>query len=180
MVSKNKLFGVFVVSTIVLLALSLTEYIQVAQIRSSGNTVTVTIEGTNTLTNYPPVTSSSPSTTPPNSKLHYVIFTQKGACPPEIFWGVPWSVTIGNDTEVQPIYAPAPHSAAALYGTSDSSLASISFALPNGTYQYQVRPSNGYFTPSSGSVTVNGADVTIPIAYTGTSCVIEKTSSSST
>jgi hypothetical protein len=105
-----------------------------------------------------------------SSALHYVVFQQVGACSPE-FWGMPWSVTIGNATEVQPAGTPLPLYNYELLGTSDRNLTVIVFALPNGTYNFSVGPSAGFFTPQSGKAVVSGNDVLVDIAYTGTSCV---------
>jgi len=99
-----------------------------------------------------------------------VTFQQVGACSPP-FWGVPWSVTIGNVTEVQPPYTKLPLDNYSLSGTSNSSLSEISFSLANGTYNYRISPSAEFFTPTSGTVNVLGSSVTVDIAFTGTSCI---------
>ncbi len=62
--------------------------------------------------------------------------------------GTSWSVTLGG----------VPHTS----GTS-----TITFSEPNGTYAYSVGSASGYTaSPSSGSVTVNGAGVSTSIAFT--------------
>jgi len=99
-----------------------------------------------------------------------VTFQQKGACSP-VFWSVPWSVTIGNVTRAQPPDAKLPLDNYSLSGTSNSSLSEITFSLANGTYDYRVSPSAGFFTPTSGTVSVSGSNFTVEIAYTGTSCI---------
>ena len=106
-----------------------------------------------------------------------VTFQQMGACSP-VFWGVPWSVTIGNVTEVQPPDTKLPLDNYSLSGTSNSSLSEITFSLANGTYGYRVSPSAEFFTPTSGTVNVSGSDVTLEIAYTGTSCITTTQTSS--
>ncbi|HVP22341.1 MAG TPA: hypothetical protein VMS77_00350 [Conexivisphaerales archaeon] len=98
-----------------------------------------------------------------------VTFRQEGACSPQ-FWGVPWSVTIDGQTKVQPAGTKLPLDDNLLQGTANESLATISFLLPSGTYAYEVRPSNMFFSPSSGTVTVGGGDVEVDIALSGTSC----------
>ena len=112
--------------------------------------------------NYHPTSTSSAS-----KGAHEVAFQQIAACSSS-FWGVPWAVTIDNVTKAQPPGTKLPISS--LQGTTDRSLAEIDFSLENGDYQYMISPSEGYFTPSSGSFTVSGNNLTIPIAYTGTSC----------
>jgi len=109
----------------------------------------------------------STSTSGASKGTHEVAFQQIAACSPS-FWGVPWAVTIDNVTKAQPQGTKLPISY--LKGTTDRNLAEIDFALEDGNYQYVISPSQGYFTPSSGSFTVSGNNVTIPIAYTGTSC----------
>jgi len=100
---------------------------------------------------------------------HLVIFRQEGACSPP-FWGVPWSVTIDGWTKVQPVGTSLPLNDNFLQGTTNESLSTITFLLPSGTYEYQVHPSNMFFTPSSGTVTVSEGEVEVNIAYSGTSC----------
>ena len=46
----------------------------------------------------------------------------------------------------------------------------IVFLVTNGVYQYNIGPSNDEFQPSSGTVTVNGADVIITVTGPVTSC----------
>jgi hypothetical protein len=106
-----------------------------------------------------------------------VTFQQIGACSP-VFWGVPWSVTIGDVTEAQPPNTKLPLDNNSLSGTSNSSLSTITFSLANGTYDYRVSPSAEFFTPTSGTVNVSGANVTVEIAYTGTSCITTTQTSS--
>jgi hypothetical protein len=52
----------------------------------------------------------------------------------------------------------------------------IVFSLPNGTYPFSVS-NDAFFTPDSGTVVVNGTDVLVQIAYTGTSCLTSTTKS---
>ncbi|MDG6908349.1 MAG: hypothetical protein JRN20_21470 [Nitrososphaerota archaeon] len=104
------------------------------------------------------------------SGRYLVTFEQIGACKPE-FWGIPWSVTIGNTTEVEPPGTPLPlNNGGPLQGTFGESFSNITFSLADGTYSYIVSPSAGFFTPVSGNVTVAGSNVTVPIKYSGTSC----------
>jgi hypothetical protein len=117
-----------------------------------------------------------PTSCDSSSTVHCVVFQQLGACFPT-FWGVPWSVTIDNMTEVQPFGMPLPLQGSVLFGTSNQNHSVIVFSLPDGSYQYRVRPD--FFTPASGTVDVNGTDALVQIAYTGTSCVATVTSTSS-
>lgn len=121
-------------------------------------------------------TSRSTSTSGSSRGTYEVAFQQIGACSPS-FWGVPWAVTADNITKVQPASAKLPISY--LYSTTDRALAEIDFLLPNGKYDYTVSPQQEYFTPSSGSFVVAGSNISIPIAYTGTSCTTTTTSARS-
>jgi hypothetical protein len=66
-----------------------------------------------------------------------------------------------------------------LGGTLDENLTVIVFSLPDGTFHFGVSPAADYFTPESGTVDVNGTDVLVQIAYTGTSCTAVVTTNSS-
>ena len=104
---------------------------------------------------------------PSKGREFQVSFEQIAVCNPP-FWGVPWAVTIGNETKVEPP-SPLPLDNYSIGGTVSGPLF-INFTLANGTYSYVVTPSGGFFTPTFGSVTVAGSNVTVPIKYTGTSC----------
>jgi len=106
-----------------------------------------------------------------------VTFQQIGACPPNVFWGIPWTVTIGGVTKVQPSNTTLPVNNSTLYGTNNRSYAAITFFLDKGNYSYTINPSFEFFTPDSGTITVNGNE-TLPITYTGTSCTAQTNSSS--
>lgn len=124
--------------------------------------------------------SSNPATSLPKTTstkgTYDVTFQQIGACSPT-FWGVPWSVTIGNNTKVQPPDTKLPIDNFTLYGTMNTNLTEIVFSLPDGMFHYRVSPSAGFFTPTAGTVNVTGSSVTMPIAYTGTSCTTTATNS---
>ena len=97
------------------------------------------------------------STSPPAK--YTVTFTESG-----LPSGTSWSVTLG--------------------GTTNSGTGSISFSEPNGTYSYSVGAVSGYTSsPSSGSLTVNGAAVSQAIAFskvtTPSSVVVAKVNATS-
>jgi len=150
-------------------------------ISPTGKTVTLTTTVITAVTTTVPTTlTKTLSTTIPStltascdssSTLHCVVFQQLGACSPDEFWGIPWSVTIGNSTEVQPPGTTLPLDNYGLGGTLNENFTVIVFSLPSGLYNFSVSPSAGFFTPTTGSVRVNGTDVLVEIAYTGTSCV---------
>jgi hypothetical protein len=140
----------------------------------SGSAKTVTRTSTSTLLQTTTRTVTTVGAGSPNH--HYVVFQQIGACSPD-FWGIPWSVTVGNVTEVQPSGTPLPLNSYGLSGTLDKNLTIIIFSLPDGTYHFSVSPSAGFFTPQSGTAVVNGTDVLVDVTYTGTSCTTTTTSS---
>ena len=167
---KGFLLGFFVVLIMGLGSLTFMGYGR-STMTTSTTTVTTTLidNGISPVTNTTAV--SIPSTgIQSTGKLYNVTFIQEGACSPE-FWGVPWSVTVDGQTLVQPVGTELPLNDFALRGTTNQSLSIISFLLPDGSYQYQIRPSAGFFTPSSGTVNVEGNNMTVDIAYTGTSCI---------
>ena len=79
----------------------------------------------------------------PATEPHYTVTFQANGLN-----GSSWSVTIGENTY-------------------NSNTNTIVVSLPNGTYSYTVHPPDGYnATPSSGTFTVNGADLTVAITFT--------------
>ena len=97
------------------------------------------------------------STTPPTK--YTVTFTESG-----LPSGTTWSVTLG--------------------GSTSSGTGSISFSEPDGTYSYSIGAVSGYTSsPSSGSLTVNGAAVSQAISFskvtTPSSVVVAKVNATS-
>jgi len=73
-----------------------------------------------------------------------ITFTESG-----LPTGTSWSVTLNGNTET-------------------STTNTISFTEPNGTYSFSIASINGYsVSPSSGNITVNGANVTVPLVFKG-------------
>jgi len=93
--------------------------------------------------------------------LYNVTFQQDGVCSPEV-WIATWSVTVGNQTIVLPEGTPLPLDDNSWASTENQSLSAITFALPDGSYTYQVHPSLG-FASDSGVVEVSGRNVVIHI-----------------
>ena len=132
--------------------------------------ITTTTTSTTTKTATQTVTTTT-STTATTQQVHTVVFQQLGSCSNPEFWGIPWAVTIGDTTEVQPPGTPLPPDNGSLSGeagTLNENFSVIAFALPDGSYNFKVDPST-YFQPNSGVVDVNGADVLVQIGYE-TSC----------
>ncbi|MHB8548343.1 MAG: protease pro-enzyme activation domain-containing protein [Thermoplasmataceae archaeon] len=85
------------------------------------------------------------SSTPPPAATYTVTFTESGLAS-----GTSWSVTLGSSTQ-------------------SSTGSTISFTEPNGTYSYTVGSVSGYTSsPSSGSVTVSGANQGVSVTFTAT------------
>ncbi|MDA4117981.1 MAG: hypothetical protein OK455_06520, partial [Thaumarchaeota archaeon] len=119
-----------------------------------------------------------PSSSTNSTGEYNVTFQQvgAGACP---FLGEPWAVTIGNTTMVQPAGTALPiNDGGPLSATNNTNISNIYFSLPPGSYQYQVHPSSVFFTPSSGTLSVNAtSNIVVKIAYTGHGCIATTTTS---
>jgi len=93
--------------------------------------------------NYGSATVSIISTSTQVTKMYSVTFTESG-----LPTGTQWSVTLNGETET-------------------STTNTISFTEPNGAYSFSISSINGYsVSPSSGSITVNGASVNQAITFT--------------
>lgn len=101
------------------------------------------------------------------SLFHRVTFQQEGACSPAVYVA-PWSVTLGNATESEPPNTQVQNGGYSA-GPEPASVYTIAFSVPNGTYRYSVRP-EGAFYSYTGTVTVNGADVSITLSGPVVSC----------
>ncbi len=103
--------------------------------------------GTVTVNGAPPTVAIT--FTPSTSATYAVTFSESGLPP-----GTSWSVTLNGQT-------------------LSSGTSTILFSEPNGTYSYTVGAVSGYtVSPSSGSVSVNGASQTVAIAFTPTSYLV--------
>jgi len=77
------------------------------------------------------------------TSLYTITFTESGLPP-----GTSWSVTLNGTTET-------------------STTNTISFTEPNGTYSFSISSINGYsVSPSSGSITVKGTNISHNITFT--------------
>jgi hypothetical protein len=142
---------------------------------SSGNGKTVKTTATATTMTVGSVISTTTKTTTIistgsyiESDLYNVTFQQaiETSCPPgasQQSFAIPWSVTIGNITKVQPTGTQLPLSNATAIGqTFNRTLAKVSFLLPGGEYQYEIQPSP-FFTSSTGSINVNATGVVVEV-----------------
>lgn len=118
-------------------------------------TVTATMLGEAAIIPSSTVTASASAV-----QLYDVTFRQSGACSP-LAYVAPWSVTLGNETIAEPSNATLPvQNGTYTAGPEYQNLSTIVFSVPNGVYQYKLAPF-GAFGPNSGSVTVDGSDVTV-------------------
>jgi hypothetical protein len=109
------------------------------------------------------------------TRLYNVTFMQSGACSPAVYT-VPWSVTLGSRTEAQPPNAtlPVPNGSYGA-GPEPPSLFTITFtSVPDGIYNYTIAPADA-FSMSSGTVTVNGANLTVNVEVSTIACTTTET-----
>ena len=121
-------------------------------------TITATIlDNAAVASNFTATTSAAGGT-----HLYEVTFHQSGACSP-LAYVAPWSVTLGNETIAEPSNATLPISEGSYAaGPEFQNLSTIAFSVPNGLYQYNLSPS-GAFAQPTGSVMVDGSDVSIEV-----------------
>lgn len=103
---------------------------------------------------------------------YYVTFIQQPAvCPPSLaVYVAPWSVTLGNQTKVQPPNAPTTSQESA--GPSNKIYSKIVFLVPNGIYNYTLNKNRSSYYPfvsasgavlMAGTVSVDGSNVTVQV-----------------
>lgn len=100
-----------------------------------------------------------------------VTFQQIGACSPSVYT-VPWSVTLGTKTEAEPPNTPLPITNGGFsVGPEPPNLYKIIFtSVADGVYQYEIAPSGPFYT-TTGTITMNGTDVSVPVDGPAVSCV---------
>ena len=126
---------------------------------SLGRTSTTTRVTTTTET-LPAVTSAKTTVSPVK---HYVVFQQSGYClgSPNVSYESLWSVTLGNETEAKTWNATQTISDNTVWTSTNQIFSTMVFLLPDGTYGFSISPN--HFEPSSGLVTVDGADVLVKV-----------------
>ena len=128
-------------------------------------TITATMLG---LQAVPPSSTTSTSSAV-GTQLYEVTFQQAGACSPTVF-AAPWAVTMGGQTIAEPANTTLPISGGGYTASPQfQSFSAIVFSVPNGTYQYNISPT-GPFERTSGSVMVNGTNVTVAVEGPVVSC----------
>lgn len=112
-----------------------------------------------------------PAATHTTAALYNVTFKQGGACSPPVYT-IPWSVTLGGRTEAEPSNATLPiANGPYTAGPEPPGLYTIVFtSVPDGVYQYKIAPSGPFYT-TSGTIRVNGTDVSVPVDGPVVSCV---------
>ena len=108
------------------------------------------------------------------ARFYEVSFHQSGACSPSAYVA-PWSVTLGNQTIAEPSGAtlPIPNGTFSA-GPANQNLSTIVFSVPNGVYGYRISP-YGAFSPTSGTITVDGSDVSVEANGPILSCTTTQT-----
>jgi hypothetical protein len=106
------------------------------------------------------------------SQLYQLEFVEDSNCPYGV-WQLPWAVVLNNSTMVvQPSNAPLSSltyssnyslSSEQQLAGSEGNYSTISFSLPNGTYDYTILPKDPFNREQSGSVTINGSDVQVEV-----------------
>ena len=102
--------------------------------------------------------------------MYKVTFQETGSCGIiPIAYQAPWSVTLGNWTEVEPPNGPT-YNLSANWSPVYVNYSAIVFSVPSGTYLYAVRPSD-VLSPASGSLSVSRADLIVRISGPSFLCV---------
>lgn len=137
-INKNGLLAIFITLIVGLAIVSAGEYYEINNIRNTNTNSSVI------------------------ARVYEVTFVQATSCGPPGEWGIPWAVTLDNQTEVQPSNATLPVTTHTK-NTTNQSLTMISFSVRNGTYDYDVAPNVP--GPSPGMVTVDGSNVLVRLGW---------------
>ena len=132
-------------------------------------------------TSYPNIgEATSPATTPIGqylqvyaeitvlAHLYNVTFQQMGACSPPVYVA-PWSVTMNGTTKVEPPNGSVSTNGGYSAGPEPPSVYSIVFSVPDGVYHYVLAPQGAFYT-FSGTVTVNGSNLSVILEGPAVSC----------
>lgn len=124
--------------------------------------------------------SSSSQVVTLNSGLRLLSFNQTVVCGPgSSLYGdyfIPWSVTLRNGSSYSITKAQPPNSnpSNGFTSTKNESYSTISFSVPDGTYNYTLNPTNDFENAqtgaSSGTITVDGDNVTVYVRVNLASC----------
>lgn len=94
------------------------------------------------------------------TRLLELQFVQQPAC--SSFWLAPWEVVLSNLTTVQPSNATLPlNESHFTAGANDEKYSTITFSVPNGSYNYTVYPQS--FLRQTGIVTIDDSDIVIQV-----------------
>jgi hypothetical protein len=144
-----------------LLIVSLLAGFGIASIISPYSTITETVTANATT----PSTTTSTTKSDSNEsvqRLYELEFIQKGQCSPQV-WLAPWAVVLDNQTIVQPSNATLPSlGSGAVYSHAFENDSTITFSVPDGTYNYELFPQQGGFG-GNGSVTIDDSDASVQI-----------------
>jgi hypothetical protein len=145
--------------------------------RTSTVTTTQTTVVTKTVLIY--TSNRSSSSTTGEQRVYKLAFQESGACGSPPAFLAAWSVTLGNNrTEAEPSNATLPISDRSFMGSPQFvNRSTIIFSVSVGTYSYSISP-EAMLGPSSGNVTVRGADVVVEVNGPFFSCTTSTNSSS--
>jgi hypothetical protein len=125
------------------------------ELEITGEVFTTTVTTTNAVT-------ANQQTTSTSNGLYRLTFNQTGYCSPPAYLA-PWAVSLSNGvTIIQPPNATLPLSESGpfTFTASYKNYSMIAFSVPDGTYNFTLYPQVEFFH-QSGSVSVDGSDVTI-------------------
>ncbi|MDG6907691.1 MAG: hypothetical protein JRN20_18110 [Nitrososphaerota archaeon] len=120
-------------------------------------------DSTRTTTTNKTVTVTATSNSPYSRSIGvYSVTFQQSPCNPTDYVSV-WSVTLANETVLNPYNGTLPLSGVVTIASfpSDSSISTITFVVPDGTFNYTVKPTGGFSSSTSGIVVVKGSSVAI-------------------
>jgi hypothetical protein len=128
----------------------------------------------------PMTTTAYNTTTTGKSGLYFLSFNQTAVCGPgSSLYGdyfIPWSVTLtgGSSYSITKAQPPNSNPSNGFTSTKNDSYSSISFSVPDGTYNYTIDPINDFENAqtyaSSGTITINGDNVTVYVRVNLASC----------
>jgi len=109
------------------------------------------------------VVTQNTLTTSKSPILYEVVFNDTGYCPPPpLTYPASWAVSLNNKTIVEPPSAGFPLPEQPEFSPAFKIYSTITFSVPDGTYNYTVYPQPVFFL-QNGKVVVNGSDVVVQV-----------------
>ena len=126
---------------------------------SPSKTTSITLPAsTQTVTSRETITLTALNNSP------YNITFQQISCNPT-YYVAAWSVTLGNQTIYNPNNGASTSSNVTELSSfpSNSTISTITFTVPDGAYNYTVKPTSGFSSSTAGIVKVNGSSVVVQL-----------------